>query len=605
MTCFPYNNIYIICYHYSSNLGKLFSSILNNRIVNFLNEHNVLSPCQIGFLPNYRTTDHIYSLHTLINKHVKQTKNGKMFAYFIDFKKAFDSIWHNGLYYKLLQSGVRGKVYDIIKSMYSNNKCAIQIGNKHTDFFTQKRGVRQGCSLSPTLFNIYINELAVLLKQSTAPGLTLQDQNIKLLLYADDLVLLSSTPQGLQQHLDLLDNYCQNWALAVNLKKTNIMVFQNKPRCQEHRYRFSLGSTALEHTMQYTYLGLIITASGNFSVAVNALKDKARRALYAIKKKFQNIEIPLTIWCKIFDSVIQPIALYGSEVWGPLSDQSYTRWDRHPTEALHTEFCKMILKLQRKTPNNACRVELGRFPLIINMHKRSLKFWMHLKSSPTESLHLKALQTQELNPEKSPLSQLVLRLTNRTNSTNTNQSQTSTASHLNIKINQIIKQSKNTYLENWDQETKTKSKLQFYRTLKSNYELEDYLQSVRDTKQRRILTKYRLSEHRLAIETGRHRKSWLPREQRVCVHCETGEIETEIQFLLQCHKYISIRNIYFNKLTNFIKNFTAISETDQIKIILGEGQTAALAARYVWMCHSLRDSSLVFVCVWVHACVHA
>ncbi len=137
---------------------------------------------------------------------------------------------------------------------------------------------------------------------------------------------------------------------------------------------------------------------------------------------------------------------------------------------------------------------------------------MHLKSSPTESLHFKALQTQELNPEKSPLSQLVLRLTNRTNST---QSQTSTASHQN-KINQIIKQSKNTYLEHWDQETKTQSKLQFYRTLKSNYELEDYLQSVRDTKQRRILTKYRLSEHRLAIETGRHRKSWLPREQR-CV----------------------------------------------------------------------------------------
>ncbi len=77
--------------------------------------------------------------------------------------------------------------------------------------------MRQGCSLSPTLFNIYINELAVELEQSTAPGLTLQDQNFKLLLYADDLVLLSSTPQGLQQHLDLLDNYCQNWALAVNL----------------------------------------------------------------------------------------------------------------------------------------------------------------------------------------------------------------------------------------------------------------------------------------------------------------------------------------------------------------------------------------------------
>ncbi len=195
-----------------------------------------------------------------------------------------------------------------------------------------------------------------------------------------------------------------------------------------------------------------------------------------------------------------------------------------------------------------------------------------------------------LNPEKSPLSQLVLRLINLTNSTNTNQSQTSTASHLNIKINQIIKQSKNTYLEHWDQETKTQSKLQLYRTIKSNYELEDYLQSVRDTKQRRILTKYRLSEQSLAIETGRHRKSWLPREQRVCPHCETGEIETETHFLLHCFLHIHKKPLLQQTHLNLIKNFTPISETEQIMILLGEGQTAALAARYMWMCHSLRDS---------------
>ncbi len=238
------------------------------------------------------------------------------------------------------------------------------------------------------------------LEQSTAPGLTLQDQIIKLLLYADDLVLLSYPPQGLHQHLDLLNNYCQNCALAVNLKKTNIMVFQNKPRCQEHRYRFSLGSTALEHMMQYTYLGLIITESGGFSMAVNAFKDKARRALYAIKKRILNIEIPLPIWCKIFDSVIQPIALCGSEVWGPLSDQSYTRWDKHPTEALHTEFCEMILKLQRKTPNNACRAELGRFPLIINMHKRSLKFWCILNQVPHNRYILKHYKPNNWTPKR-------------------------------------------------------------------------------------------------------------------------------------------------------------------------------------------------------------
>ena len=132
-----------------------------------------MSKSQIGFLPNHCTSDHIYTLHTLINKHVHQTNKKKIFACFVDLKKAFVSIWHDRLFVKILQSGVGGKVYDIIKLMYSENKCSIRIGNKRTEFFTQGRGVRQSCSLSPTLFNNYINELALQLEQSAAPALSM------------------------------------------------------------------------------------------------------------------------------------------------------------------------------------------------------------------------------------------------------------------------------------------------------------------------------------------------------------------------------------------------------------------------------------------------
>ena len=106
--------------------------------------------------------------------------------------------------------------------MYTKNKCRVKIGNKRTEFFSLGRGVRQGCSLSPTLFNIYINELARVLEQSAAPGLTLDDKEIKFLLYADDLVLLSPTEHGLQQSLALVEKHCQTWALTVNLAKTKI-----------------------------------------------------------------------------------------------------------------------------------------------------------------------------------------------------------------------------------------------------------------------------------------------------------------------------------------------------------------------------------------------
>ena len=93
--------------------------------------------------------------------------------------------------------------------MYTNNMCGIKIGHKQTDFISQERGVREGCCLSPALFNIYINELASILDQSTVPGLTLRNTEIKSLLYADDLILLSPTKEGLQQSLDLLDRNCQ------------------------------------------------------------------------------------------------------------------------------------------------------------------------------------------------------------------------------------------------------------------------------------------------------------------------------------------------------------------------------------------------------------
>ncbi len=125
----------------------------------------------------------IFTHDTHEYEHVYLKKEGEIFACFIDFKKAFDSIWHNGLFCKIIQSGIGGKIYNLIKNMYNQNKCAVKIGQQRTDYFSQQQGVRQGCCLSPTLFNIYINELADLLDQSDSPGLQLFDTEVKYLLY--------------------------------------------------------------------------------------------------------------------------------------------------------------------------------------------------------------------------------------------------------------------------------------------------------------------------------------------------------------------------------------------------------------------------------------
>ena len=124
----------------SSCLSKLFCSILNQRLHNFIRERNLLHPSQIGFLLGFRTSDHIFSLRTIIDMNVTHTRKGKLFCCFIDLKKAFDSVWHPGLFKKLSHHGITGSVY--------NTKRSITFGKKRTDYFTYGRGVREGCVLS-------------------------------------------------------------------------------------------------------------------------------------------------------------------------------------------------------------------------------------------------------------------------------------------------------------------------------------------------------------------------------------------------------------------------------------------------------------------------
>ncbi len=234
-------------------------------LIQFIQEHKTLNTCQIGFMPKRRTSNHIYTLCTLIQKYVHQTKQGKKFGCFIDFKKAFDSVWHNGLLLKLIQSRIGGKTYDIIKDIYNGNKCCVKINDTRTGYFGQTKGVRQG---HPTLFNIYINELASALDKSSCPGLTLEGREIKCLLYADELLLLSPHEEGLHQSLSIIENYSTDWALPISMEKSKIMIFQKKPCLTDKKYSFTIRGTLLNHVTCYNYLGLTISASGQFDLAV-------------------------------------------------------------------------------------------------------------------------------------------------------------------------------------------------------------------------------------------------------------------------------------------------------------------------------------------------
>ena len=174
-------------------LPKIFNTILI-KIVN-----DQLSNSQFGFRENHRTADSIFVLKSLINKYIHKNKK-KIYACFVDLRKAFDSVWREALLYKLCKMGIGLHFLKLLKEQYSNTSSSLKHKNQHSIFFNISRGVKQGDSLSHTLFNVFINDITKNFENNNSTPLKLIDSNnIGSLLFADDLLILSETKEGLQK----------------------------------------------------------------------------------------------------------------------------------------------------------------------------------------------------------------------------------------------------------------------------------------------------------------------------------------------------------------------------------------------------------------------
>ena len=218
---------------------------------------------------------------------------------------------------------MRGKLRYVIKAkcyfhIYSYN-CSVKLEQGSTPFFKSQIGVKQGCNLSPTLFNLFINDLPDIFNRSCTP-VTLNDNELSCLLYADDLVLLSESKAGLQNCLTKLDSYTKKWKLNINFKKSKVMAFGTPTQNRLHSTSvWSINQNTLENVNEYCYLGITLHSSGNFKRAQKIIHGKALQAYHSIFKSFSNVEniLLLKLMLKLFSSIDTPIILYGCEVWGP------------------------------------------------------------------------------------------------------------------------------------------------------------------------------------------------------------------------------------------------------------------------------------------------
>ena len=546
----------------NSCLGKLFTSVLNIRLQHYLNKENILHRAQIGFLPNHRTSDHIFTLRTLIDKHVTHSTKGKLFTCFIDFKKAFDSIWHDGLFYKLLQNKIGGKFYDLIKNLYSKSKCSIKFGFQRTEYFEYANGVRQGCILSPMLFNLYLNEIPTLLDtMKTDPVLLPDGSKLNCLLYADDLILISHTAEGLQTALNTLSQFCNDWLLNINLKKTKVVIFQKKLRKSTlNDHYFHINREKIETVSNYTYLGVNFTSNGNFRDNKINLKEKTRRSIFATRRFLNFSKLPIDVVNKIFDSLFLPILMYGSEVWGVYDKNDYNTWEKDIIERTHVYFCKLFLGVNKQCPNVACRNELGRLSLKAKIDINIIKFWLHLESLPEDNIAKQCLYLSKEMTDKNQLS-IMQRVNSLCNLSNLN------ISNLNIhnfteriRLN-VNKTSTNHQLNLLN----LNKKLKFYSIFKQDCHKTDSLDSIKNVRHKKQINTFRLGNHNLRIETGRHNKT--PENLRTCYLCNSNQIEDESHFLFSCEHYHDTRKKYFDEINDKYRNFNDLDNISKIMFL--------------------------------------
>ena len=124
-------------------------------------------------------------------------KSEVVYIGFIDFRKAFDSIWHEALFVKLLHMGIGDPYYNIIQNMYNTVTSSVRLLDKLTHSFPIHRGVSQGDILSPLLFNLLLNNIVEEFQHPDCAPPKLINKEVGCLLYADDLAIISTSPMGL------------------------------------------------------------------------------------------------------------------------------------------------------------------------------------------------------------------------------------------------------------------------------------------------------------------------------------------------------------------------------------------------------------------------
>ena len=513
-------------------IGKVYSSILNSRLTFHLEEYNVLVDEQNGFRKSRSCEDHTFVLSSIID--TRKSEGKATFAAFIDLSKAFDSINRNMLFYKLLTNRIHGKFYNAVVALYEETECCVQINNLTTEWFGTLQGVRQGDNLSPTLFNVYINDLAKDLKEMGL-GVSLDNINICVLLYADDIVLISENEENLQKMLDYVSDWCYKWQMKVNVDKTKIVHFRNK-RKPRSKFEYKINESKIECVDSYQYLGIVFDEHLTFEKCAKALTDSGGRALGSIISKFKQFKnVGYNTFTKLYDTGVNSIISYGASVWGHGNDKF--------GQLVQNRAMRYFLGVHKNAPIHAIQADMGWTSVKYQYYLCVVRFWNRLVKMQNDRLTKRVGEYLLIHLNDSNWISRLYDILEKVKKTDY------ILEGREIDLFEIKYQFSDLMHEEWSSSVGYKPKLRNYTKFKQELYVEDYVKVNICRMQRSLIAQLRMGILPLNIETGRYFRK--PLNERLCLLCDQNQIEDEYHFLCVCPVYKVERERFCSSIPGF------------------------------------------------------
>jgi hypothetical protein len=350
-----------------SHMTKLLLRILMKRTRNKIRPE--INDSQCGFVEGKGTTNAIYILRTLIERSLEVNKD--LYLCFIDYTKAFDKVRHDKIIDILEKLEIDGNDLTIIKNLYWEQTAAVNVNNERSNFKHIKRGVRQGCVLSPDLFSLYSEIIMRHLDEE--PGVYIGGTNCNNLRYADDTILMAENENELQHLINIVVKESRNMGLELNSKKTEVMVVSRKgdsPRCI-----IKVDDKTLKQTNSFKYLGTWITSDGRCTQEIKCRIAQAKAAFMKMKSIITNRELELDVRKRIIQCYIEPILMYGCETW------TISKKVKQLIEAAEMWFMRRMLRIpwtDKKSNEKVLEEAETRRKLYSKIRKRQAKFFGHV-----------------------------------------------------------------------------------------------------------------------------------------------------------------------------------------------------------------------------------